>query len=134
MIRQIDNPLLLNRILDLAKNIPDTNIMVLEKMLIEALTSKKAKIYIAERNNEVVGFIYGSIETIDGNDCVFIQSTYIKPDNEERNTGFEFLNRIKSFAKDNDVRNIYILTKRNAKAFERRYHFKYAYTMLKQEV
>ena len=134
MIIQINNPLFIPKIIDLAKSIPDTNVPALEKMLIDALTSKKAKIYVAEKDNEVIGFIFGSVEEIDGEDCVFIQSTYIRPDKEERYIGFEFMTKMRLFAQENKIKYIYMLTKRNPKPYIKKYHFSFAYTMLRREV
>ena len=134
MIREIDNPLLLNKILELAKNIPDTPLPTLEKMLIEALTSKEAKIFIDEKNNEIRGFIYASVEQWQGEDVVFIQFTVIKPIQEERYIGFEFITKMKLWAKEKGIKSIITVVKRNPKPFMRKYHFINEGTVLKMDV
>jgi N-acetylglutamate synthase-like GNAT family acetyltransferase len=134
MIYELDNPLLINKVLDLAKNIPNTNIITLEKMLIKMLGSKKAKVYIAEKNNEPIGFIFGTLEQINGENCVFIQATYIKPDKEERYIGFEFLTKMRLFARDSDVDWLYIMTSRKPEGYIRKYHFEFCSTILRRRV
>jgi len=135
MIRTIDNPLLLNRILELAKDIPHTPLPILEKFLIEALTSKKAKILISEnKQDELVGFIFATIEEWQGEDVVFIQQCVIKPLKEERYIGFELLTKIKLWAKELNLKKIIMVTQRNPKPYIRKYHFNMEGTILKMEV
>lgn len=131
MVRTIDNPLLIPKILDLAKNIGGTDLKTLEKMLIEGLTSKKSKILISEKNGEVCGFMYASIEEFEGEDVVFIQSAYNKPDSEERYTVFEFITKLRLWAKENNIRWIYTMTRRNIKPFIRKYKFQFYTNVLR---
>jgi len=134
MIQRIENPLLLPKILSLAKAIDDMPIEKLEKMLVAAFTSKDARVYVDEKDNEVRGYIFGTIEQLDGEDCVFIQSCAIKPEEEERYVGFELLTKMKLWAKERGLHNLYMMTKRNQKAFEKKYHFEFAYSVLKKGV
>jgi hypothetical protein len=134
MVRQLENPLLLNRVLDLAKNIPDMDTSVLGNMLTNALASKKAVILVSEtREGELNGFAFATIENLDGEDAVFIQATYIKPE-DEKYTGFEFMTKMRLFGKDNRLNNIYMMTKRNPKAYMRKYKFEFAYTVLRRRI
>ena len=134
MISEITNPLLINRILELARIVPDTPIDKLKKMLIEGLTSKQAKIFIDEKNGEVRGFIFATVEQMEGEDCVFIQFCVIKPIKEERYIGFELLLKIRLWVKDLGLKYIYTMTPRSSKPFIRKYGFKFYTNVLRLRV
>lgn len=135
MVKEINNVLLIPQVLELAKNIPDTPLPVLEKMLIDALTSKKAKILVSEnRQGELTGFMFASIEQMEGEDCVFIQTTYIKPDRDDKYTGWGLLNKMRLFGKDNNINLMYMMTPRNPKPFIRKYGFQFYTTVLRQKI
>jgi len=135
MVRQLENPLLLTKVIDLAKNIPDMDAVILSTMLTHALASKRALILISEtKEGEVNGFSFATIENLDGEDAVFVQATYIKPGEEEKYIGFELLTKLRLFGKDNRLNNIYMMTKRNPKAYMRKYKFEFAYTVLRRRI
>ena len=132
MIQEVRNPLLLPDILKLAEFVPDTPIAALEKMLINGMSSKDAKIIIHKKYDTVTSFIYASIEEFRGQDSIFIQSCYITPEND--NIGHEFLARMRTWAKERGIKNLIMITRRSHEGFERKYHFKPVSTIMQREV
>ena len=134
MTIKLENPLLVSKIMALAKTIPDTPLDTLESMLLAGISDKDTAIYIEERNGEVRGFIFCSKEVWQGKPVAFIQFAVVKPIPEEKYIGFELLTKIKLWAKDNGLTDMVFVTKRNPKVFEKKYHFKLDGYILKREV
>jgi N-acetylglutamate synthase-like GNAT family acetyltransferase len=132
MILEVDNPLLIPQILKLAENIPETPLEKLKDMLISSINDAQAKILIEKKDDDIRGFLFSTIENLDGERAAFIQCCYIKP--EAEGIGHELLTRIRNWAKENNLQNIYMLTKRDYKAYEKKYHFKLSYYLLKRGV
>jgi N-acetylglutamate synthase-like GNAT family acetyltransferase len=132
MIYESSSPLLIPRLLEMAKSIPDMPISELEKMLVGSISSHTAKIFVEEKEDEIRGFVFCSNEVFDGKDACFIQVCAIKPLNE--NIGYELLHKVKMWAKDNKLEFMYFITKRNPKAFEKKYKFDYHGTVLRKKV
>lgn len=132
MIQQIDNALFINEILELAANIPDMQVKALEKMLIEGVTSKNAKILVQKIYGKIRSFIYASIVVFDGADVVFIQTCYCDPD--DKYIGWEFMTKMREWAKERGIKRLVMMTKRNPKAWERRFHFKHEYNLMTRSV
>ena len=132
MISEVKNPLLLPDIMKLAEFVPDTPIKALEKMLINGMTSKDAKIIIHKKHDTVTSFIYASIEHFHGENVVFVQSCYITPENV--NIGHEFLARLRAWAQEQGLKRLVMMTPRSYKGFERKYHFKPTFTVMTREV
>lgn len=134
MIYQLTNPLLIPKLLEMAKAVPDTPLDKLEKMLIEAMTSKQAKIFVDEKNNEIRGFIFGSVENLEGEDCIFIQFCIVKPIKEERHIGFELLLKMRLWGKELGLNYIYTITDRNPKGYIRKYGFEHYANVLRKKI
>lgn len=132
MILEVDNPLLIPQILKLAENIPETPLDKLKDMLLSAVDDREAKILIEKKDEDIRGFIFATIEKVDGERAAFIQSCYITPDMQ--GIGHELLTRIRTWAKENNLQNIYMMTKRDYKSFMRKYHFEFCYFILKKGV
>jgi len=132
MIYETKNVLLIPRLLEMAKTIPDLPLPELEKMLIGGINSPNTKIFVEEKEDDIRGFMFVSIEGFDGQDACFVQVCAVKP--TEENIVFEMLHRVKLWAKEKNVEYIYFITKRSPKAFERKYHFKYYGTVLRKRV
>lgn len=131
MIQVIDNPILLFQILDMAKEIPDTPIDVLEKMLLEGIGSKDARIVIDKKDNTIRGFIFGTIEKFQGEDVVFVQSCYVSP--KAPNTFHDLVANVNAWAKEKFIKSILCMTHR-PEAFARKYKFKVLTHVVKREV
>ena len=132
MVIKADNPILIGPILKLAENIGDVQLDELKSMLAESMTRKDSMVCVEKKDGIVRGYMLGSIERINGTDCVFIQSCYVEPNSN--GVCFELLNRFKHWALENNIRMLYFMTQRNAEAFERKYKFEYCGTMLKKEL
>ena len=122
------------KLVEMAKAIPDLPIEELEKMLVGGIVSPSAKIFVEEKDHDIRGFLFSTIEMFDGKDSCFIQVCAIKPIPEENQIGFELLHRAKMWAKENKLEYMYFITKREHKGFERKYKFDYYGTVLRKKV
>ncbi len=134
MILEFTNPLSIPKLIKLAEEVPNTPLEKLKKFMFLTLNKPNTKAYIDVQDEEYKGFIYATIEEFCGEKCVFIQFCILKPYDEERYTGFELLTKMKLFAKDNGITQIYFATQRDPKAWERKYNFKFDSYILKMEV
>lgn len=134
MIIRLENPLLVGKILDLAKVVPDTPINKLEKMLLSGINDKDSIIYIDDHDGEIRGFIYASQEFYQGEQVCFVQFCVVKPDKLGEYICFELLTKIRLWAKDRGIENLIFITKRNYKPFERKYGFNLDGYILKRKV
>jgi len=134
MTYEIRTPLLIGKLIEMAKTVPNVPVDKLEQMMIQGLTEKDSKVFVDEINKEVRGFIFGTKESIDGEDVIFIQFSVIRPDKEEKHIGFELLLKMRLWAKENNIKWLYTMTNRNPKPYMRKYKFEFAYTMLKRRV
>ena len=134
MILQLTNLLLIPKVKALAKYVPNTNENVLEKMLLNGIDQKDSIIYINKRDEEVNGFIFATKETWEGEPVCFIQFCVIKPSTEEKYIGFEFLNKIRLWAKDKGLPKIITVIRRNPEGFKRKYKFMTDGILLKRSV
>ena len=133
MIYETSSPLLIPKLLELAELVPNLPIPELEKILINGISSPNSKILIEEKDDEVRGFLFASIESFDGQDCCFVQVCAVKP-TCETNIVPELVHRIKLWAKEKQVEYLYFMTRRNSKGFERKYHFDFYGTVLRKKV
>lgn len=134
MIYQLTNVLLIQKLLEMARVVPDTDLNALEATLLNSLRRKDARIFVDEHKGEIKGFIFASVEEIDGKDAVYIQFCVIKPDANERNLGMELLSKIRRWAREAGLKDMYFSTRRNVDAFKRKYKFRYHNTMLRRSV
>lgn len=133
MIYAARNIFLIPKILALAK-VLETDPAALETVLIRSLGRKDAILYVDEKEGVLNGFILATVEEFEGADAAFIQSCVIKPDGNEKNVGHELLTRVRRWAAEQKVSDIYFMTRRNPKAFQRKYNFRYHSTVLKRRV
>jgi len=135
MILEVNSPLTIPRILELARKMPDLPVDSLEDMLIKGLSSEKSKILVDDKNGNLRGFMYASIETLDGQAVVFIQASYIKPDqNGAKFIGHEFISKMRAWAREKNLKYLYIMTPRNPKPYTRKYKFEFYTYVLRRRV
>ncbi|MFA6142518.1 MAG: hypothetical protein WC738_04395 [Candidatus Omnitrophota bacterium] len=132
MIQQIDNALFINEILQLADNIPDMQVKALEKMLIDGITSKNAKILVQKIDGKITSFVYAAMMEYCGEDVILIPVCYINP--SDKYIGHEFMTRLNRWAEEVGFKSLIMITRRNPVGFERKYKFKSIATVLKREV
>ena len=133
MIYPITHALLIPKVMELAR-VLETDPEILEKKMIACIGRKDAVIFISEKADDLNGFILASIEEFNGSDALYIQACVIKPDANEKNIGCELLSKIKKWGREQGVSDIYFMTRRNPKAYQRKYHFKYHATVLKGSI
>ena len=133
MIMQLSNILYIPKLLDLARDVDNVNISVLEKSLISGMGNKDVRVFIYEKNGNTKGFIFGSIESWRGEDVVFIQFCVIRPD-DNKFIGNELLTKMIEFAKEYKLSTLVMVTDREPKAFMRKYDFKPDGIIMKKEV
>lgn len=134
MIYKLDNALLIPKVLTLARALPDPNLPALEGMIIKGIGRKDAALFVDEKAEEVNGFIFATVEEFEGEDAVFIQASVIKPNNNHENVGHELLARVRAWGRARGLKQCYFMTRRSARAYERKYGFRYHTTVLKRSL
>lgn len=134
MIYQITNALLIPKILQLARVIPDTNLKALENMIINGIGRKDSILLVDEKADEVNGFIFATVEELEGESVVFIQTCVNKPTNNEENVVHELLAKVRAWGRKQGLKQCFFMTRRSARAYERKYGFRYHTTVLKRSL
>lgn len=134
MIYQLTNPLLIPKLMEMARVVPNTPLDKLEKMLISAISDKNSRIYVAEKGGEIKGFMFGSVEEFDGEDVIFIQFAVVKPEEDEKYTCYELLLKFRLWAKESGLKWLYTMVQRNYKPFKRKYGFEPYAMVLRREI
>lgn len=134
MIMPFDNPLMIPKLVKLAEVVPDTPLEKLQKFMFATINKPNSKAYVDIHDGEIRGFIYASIAEWDCDRCVFVQFCVVKPCEEDKYICFELLTKIKLWAKENDITQIYFATSRDPKGFIRKYHFELHSTILKMDL
>ena len=134
MICKWDNPLSINKILELAKDVKDTPIDKLKRFILESLNNPNAIIYVDRVDDEIQGFVFATVEQWQCEEALFIHICAIKPIPEEKYVGFELLTKLKLFAKDRNIKILLMATQRNPKPWIKKYRFSIEGTILKMEV
>ncbi len=133
MIIRLTHPLLIPKLVDMAKVVPGAPIEHMADVLIEAVYDEKgSRIFVDEKDGVVKGFIYGSLEHWQGEPVVYVQLCVVLP--TERYSCHELLARIEAWARENKIKHIIFVTMRNWKAYARKYHFAFDGTVLKRSV
>lgn len=133
LILKLENPLLVGKVIDMAEKVPNTPIYALEKMLLAAINDKDSIVYIDDHEGEIRGFIYASKEFFDGQEVCFVQYCCVKPDGMERYICFELLNKIRIWSREQNLEWIYFMTKRNPRAFQKKYGFDNYSTVMRRK-
>lgn len=131
MIYELENPLIVPKIIKMAECVPGTPIDKLQALLLNSIGKPDSKIYIDSRDGEIMGFIFASIENFEGKNCVFIQFCVVNSGGLDHYIVFELLTKIKLWAKENNLNEIYFSTKRDPKGFIRMFHFEFYSSILK---
>lgn len=138
MISELTTALEVNHIIELGRAVIKCPVEILRKRVINAITHKDSKVYVDRDHSDVIrGFIFGTIEELDGDECVFIHLCVVKPLEEkhkERNLTLELVAKIEAWARERGIKTMYFMTRRNPEAFERKYKFHLEYYLMKREV
>jgi hypothetical protein len=134
MILKLDNPLVIPKILELSKLVPDVKYEVLKGLLIPAVNDPDSAIYYDDKDGVINGFIFCSKLGWDGKDVCFIQFAVNRPSREEKYIGFELLTKVRLWARDKGLKEMVASVRRDPKGFERRYKFVLDSYLLKRMV
>lgn len=134
MIYQLTSGLLINQLEAMAKTVPGAPVQALRDMLVNSIGRKDARVFVDEKDGKVNGFIFATVEEIDGRDSIFIQFCVVKPNPNEPNTCNELLSKVRKWGEEIKLRDMYFQTRRNPKAFARKYKFHYHTTVLKRSL
>ena len=134
MILKLDNPLMIPKILELSKLVPNVKYEVLRDLLVSAINDVDSVIYYDEKENNISGFIFASKIWWNGENVCFIQYAVVKPIKEEKYIGFELLTKVRLWAKEKGLYEMMASVKRDPKGFSRKYHFKLDSYLLKRQV
>jgi hypothetical protein len=126
--------MLIPKLIKLAEEVPGAPLKWLREFIFHTLNTPGVIAYADIHEGEYRGFIYANISEWNGDKCVFIQACVLKPCKEERYIGFELLTKIKLFAKEKNLTQIYFITQRNPEGFIRKYHFENAGNILKLDL
>ena len=133
MIIELDNPLLLPKVIDLAKRIEDFPLGKFRSMVEDGFSRKDTRLIVYQKDEEIKGFIYSTIDFFDGERVAFIQATYIEP--KMNGVGKEMLADMRKWAELKDCAYLYMITKRDeTRAYERKYKFEQVGTVMRRSV
>jgi len=133
MIFQAETPLIVPKIMVLAKKL-ENDPSVLEKELLESFQREDARIFVEQKDGNLRGFIFATIEVLEGAEAVFIQSCVVLPDVNEKSVCNELLARVRKWGAQLGMKDMYFMTRRSPDAFKRKYHFRYHSTLLKRRI
>ena len=133
MIIEIKNPLLLPKIMELAKKLPGFPLGKFRTMIEEKLNSKDSRLIAYQKDDEIKGFIYATVDFFDGEQVVFLQAMYL--DSKDKNVGHELLADLRHWAAIKSCDYIYMITKRDeVKAIEKKYKFEPIGTVMRRAI
>ncbi len=132
MILRLTHPLIIPQLVDMAKVVPGTPIEVMKRLLVGAVYDENSRVFVDKQDGVVKGFIYGSIERREGEPVVYVQFCVVLP--TERYTCPELLSRMEAWARERKIKNIVFVTRRNWRAYARKYRFSFDGTILKRSV
>ena len=121
MIFQAETPLIVPKIMVLAKKL-ENDPSVLEKELLESFQREDARIFVEQKDGNLRGFIFATIEVLEGAEAVFIQSCVVLPDVNEKSVCNELLARVRKWGAQLGMKDMYFMTRRSPDAFKRKYH------------
>lgn len=135
MIIQINEPFSIEPIIKLILEKKETFTIEPEKLVsyfLSAIKDKNSIVLVDEKDKEIKGFLFASVEELDGRDVCFIHTCLI--DKKSPYTGFEFLSRLEKFCKERKLGEIDFITQRSKDGFEKKYKFKEKGILLTKEV
>jgi hypothetical protein len=132
MVIQFNDILFIPQIVETVKKFLTVPVDVFENMLIDGMAKKDSLILVDRKEKDVRGFLFATIEGMDGEDVVFIHLSYVDP--KFFKIGNELLARVRLWAKEKRKNWIYMMTDRNIQGFERRYGFRFYTHILRRRV
>ena len=135
MIYALTNALLIPKLLSLASRVEGTDLITLEKIIVNQIGREDARVFVYEKDREFRGFIFATVEVFEGEDSVFIQFCVVESSaNEPGGVCNELLSKVRKWADERGVRFLYFMTRRNPEGFKRRYKFRHYAKVTKSNV
>ena len=132
MIREVTNIMMLPRVIKMSELLYHRPAEFFKQALITAITEQTSKILIFQKEDDIRGFIFATVEEFDGEDVAFIHSCFIDPRHPK--VGKQMLANIRNWAKELGLKNVMMLTQRNPKGFIKKYKFEFCSYVLKKGV
>lgn len=102
---------------------------VLKNMLLTTLFIED-KFMMVDIEGEIKAFMFATVEILDGEHVAFIHICYSK----KSGAVDEMLRHLNKWASKRGIKRIIFMTKRNPRAFEKRYGFNDIYTVMEKKV
>lgn len=134
MIYELVSPLEINSLVEMSNGIVKTSTVELKNRLIGAIADKNGKVFIDKVDKTIRGFLYCSVENLDGDNVLFVHLCVVVPGEKQRLLTNELINQAEKFARSKNIKNLVFMTRRNPKAFERKYKFKLEYYLMTRKV
>ncbi len=111
----------------------------LDGYLTEAIKGENSVLFIDEKENKVVSFIYASIEEFNGEDRCFIHACVCG--DKDKHTVHHFLGRVMQWAKDKGIKGkekLMLITKIDGRfrdvLYRRKYKFEQKYILMTRDI
>lgn len=115
---------------EIIKNISDIdnmNVIALKEMLCDERDKFACSDYVGDK---MVGFMFVTRETFDGNDSAFIQVCFSK----RKGAVHQMLEELYKWMEERQIKKIYFMTNRNPIPFSIKYGFTPIYTVMYKEI
>jgi len=128
MIMNVDDINIIKKAVNGADIIEGVSRETLFSMILDSLGLDNRFIMVDVEGNDIVGFMFATIEWFDGKNVVFIQSCYSKKDGNVQ----VMLDKCIDWAKKYGLNKIIFMSKRNPEAWSRKYGFNNIYTVMEK--
>lgn len=135
MIYQLREKWAVQPIMKMMRKVPDLFKIAETKALdyfMRGLEDENSIIIVDEKEQTLNGFLFASIEELEGNDVCFIHACIINP--HMRDTGFEFLGRLRKWCNQKGIIDIFMMSNNHIKGFSQKYKFEPYSTLMKLKV
>lgn len=126
MIIEVNDLHVVEAIVSQSDIIVDLDKEALRKMIIGSFLEEYKFIVADFENNKVVGFMFANVQQLDGENCAFIQACF----STRKGNVDVMLEKLIKWAKGLKIKRMVFMSKRNPKAWERKYKFKPIYTVM----
>lgn len=129
MIKSVNDSKTIEMIIVNAVKIAGIDVEVLRKMILDSLQERK--FIIADINDgQMKAFMFATVENLDGQDVCFIQACHSVKDGSVQ----VMLDKCIGWSKNLGLEKIVFMTKRNPRAWERKYKFNEIYHVMARKI
>ncbi len=130
MIIDVDDLHMVEAIIKDVHIIVDIDREVLRKMIIGSFLEDHRFIVAEIEEGKPVGFMFANVQQLDGENCAFIQACFSK----KKGNVQVMLDKLISWSKEIGIKRMVFMSKRNPKAWQRKYKFNPIYTVMTRGV